>query len=277
MNIDLKYRTWYLGVPPRPIKLEIPGWAGEKNWDVGQPWHCKPFKDGSTYGLELIYPFTTECTVTTQNGELIWTGDFTKESEVIGQEWERPFSSFAPNHFGFTSSLDIQTEEGYGIMILPHPRYYTDRTGTVPLIVAGIIESDFWSRVFFVVFKSPLEGQTYVFRKGEGYAQIIVVPKKVKYNIVPMTKEEARIRAEMEKTLGDYRKRIASKTWKTVNDEEFDNKYKILSGIASTKGVEGVVDHLSKVKEMKKRDLPKKLFRRSDVALEQDKEENDEC
>ena len=26
---SLKYRTWYKGVPPKPIKLEIPGWAGD--------------------------------------------------------------------------------------------------------------------------------------------------------------------------------------------------------------------------------------------------------
>lgn len=67
-KIGIKYRTWFKGVAPRPIRLEIPGWAGEKNWESGQPWHCKPFVDGATYGLELIYPYDTEVAVVSKNG-----------------------------------------------------------------------------------------------------------------------------------------------------------------------------------------------------------------
>lgn len=258
-EINLRYRTWFKGLPPRPIKLEIPGWAGEKNWDVGQPWHCKPFRDGSTYGLELVYPFDTEVTVSTKNGELVFTGDFTEEKKIApGQDWERPFSSFAPYHFGFTSSLDIQTDEGYGTMILPHPRYYTDRTGTVPLVVGGMIESDFWPRVFFIVFKSPLEGQTYIFRKGEPYANLMFVPKNVKYNIDHMTQEEEKSRQDMEKILADFPQAIATNTWKTKDGETFDNKYKVLSSIAKQKGEEGVCQHL---KEMRSNEIAKKEHR----------------
>ena len=80
----LKYRTWYQGEAPRPIKLEIPGWAGEfnshKDGDKPQPWHCIPFVEGSTYGLELCYPFDTECCVEMRNGEIYFDGDFTQEN-----------------------------------------------------------------------------------------------------------------------------------------------------------------------------------------------------
>lgn len=266
MELNIKWRNWFKGLPPRPIKLEIPGWAGENNWDHGQPWHCKPFKDGSTYGLELIYPFDTEVTVTTRDGNLVWTGDFTEEKGQ--QPWDRPFSSFAPHHFGFTSSLDIQTEIGYGTMILPHPRIYTDRTGTAPLAVGGMIESDFWPRVFFIVFKSPLEGQTYVFRKGEGYAQILVVPKKVKYKIDRMTAEEEKTRAAMEQTLDRHRTDVATRTWKTVSKDEFDNKYKILSGVAATGGPQAVQNHLANIasghqdETVRKQETARKMFPR---------------
>lgn len=248
-SIQLKFRTWFKGVPPQPIKIQVPGWAGERNYTTGQPWHCKPFVDGSTYGLELIYPFDTECIVTTKNDELIFDGDFTAERDLIGQQWERPFSSFAPHHFGFTSSLDLLTPDGYGTMILPHPRYYTDRTNTVPLAVGGFIESDFWPRVFFVVFKSPHEGQSYIFRKGEPYAQILILPKSPTYSIEPMTEEEINQRARMEGVLSDHAALVATKTWKTEKNESFDNKYKVLSSIAKKKGVDGVNFHLENINE----------------------------
>ncbi len=248
-EINLKYRTWFKGIPPKPTKLEIPGWAGEKNRDAGQPWHCLPFTQGATYGVELVYPFDTECTVSTKNGELVFDGDFSAESSAIGQKWERPFSSFAPGHFGFTSSIDIMTEPGYGIMLLPHTRFYTDRTGTVPLAVSGIIESDFWPRVFFVVFKSPLEGQSCIFRKGEGYAKVIVVPKAAKYNVEKMTPEEIKKRMEMEQILNDHPTEIATHTWKTLKGEQFDNKYKNLSKVAKSGGPEAVYSHLKDVDE----------------------------
>jgi len=265
-QINLKYRTWFKGEAPRHTKLEIPGWAGERTRDSGQPHHCKPFIDGSVYGVELIYPFDTECKVTTKNNELVFEGDFTKEKG--DQKWERPFSSFAPGHFGFTSSVDLMTEEGYGIMLLPHPRYYTDRTGTVPLVVSGIIESDFWPKVFFVVFKSPLEGQTYIFRKGEGYAKVIVVPKTVQYNVIPMTQEEIKIRSEMDKILSDHNEQISTNTWKTLKGEQFDNKYKNLSKIAKKSGAEAVYDHLKEIdnnvekEQEEKKDRARMKFKR---------------
>lgn len=254
-EINIKYRTWFRGVKPRPIRLDVPGWAGQKNYDVGQSWHCKPFIDGSTYGLELVYPFDTECTVTTKDGQLVFTGDFTEERKLIGQDWERPFSSFAPFHFGFTSSLDLSTPEGYGTMILPHPRFYTDHTGTVPVPVGGFIESDFWPRVFFIVFKSPLEGQTYIFRKGEGYAQILILPKSPKYNITQMSKEEAAKRQEMEQILSDHAAAVATRTWQTINHETFDNKYKVLSNIAKKGGAEAVYNHLMNVDRKEEENL----------------------
>lgn len=267
-EINIKYRTWVKGFPPRPIQLG--DWAGDKNYVHAQPWHCKPFIDGSTYGCELLYPFETEVTVTNCENELIWTGDFTKEKENIKQpaEWERPFASFSPHHFGMTSCLDIKTEEGYGTLILPHPRYYTDRTGTTPLPVAGILESSWWSRIFFVVFKSPLEGQTYVFRHGEPYAQVIFVPMEINYNIKKMTTKEQIKRAKQEAVLRNNYKSIATKVWKDVNGEEFDNKYKQLSNLAKKKGIEEIEKLLEEVEKnsndikLAKQEVARKKFPR---------------
>src|SRR5581483_5793386 len=115
------------GLPPRQIRLQIPGWAGDSH-DHGdgakpQPWHCPPWVDGSTYGLELIYPFDTECHVVNDNGEIKFIGDFSPE-QPTGIKFP-PFMTFAPGHYGYTSALDIQVPDDHVLRIEPHPRFYT--------------------------------------------------------------------------------------------------------------------------------------------------------
>lgn len=242
-EINIKYRTWYKGQPPRLIKLEIPGWAGEDNWKFGQPWHCKPFADGATYGLELIYPYDTEVRVTTNNeGEVFFETDSKSEWNNSGIEF--PFKSFAPHHFGFTSSLDIQTEPGMGVMILPHPSFFTDRNNTVPIPSIGLIESDWWPKIFFIAFKTPSLGQTHIFKKGKGVAQVLIVPKDVRYNIKKMSREEELMRVDQEKALQKYGAKISNKSWQDGSGNSFDNKYKVLSLMESREN-KSVVKYLN--------------------------------
>lgn len=241
MKLNVKYRTWYRGVPPRRIRLELPGWAGEKDAADAQPFFCKPWLDGTTYGLELVYPFETECRVRAENGECQFFGDFSAEKLKYPTKfdgWEVPFSSFAPGTFGMTSSLDIKTDPGYGVMILPHPRYYVDRSGTVPLPVMGFIESDMWPKIFFVAFTAPLDGQEHVFRQGEPYATVLILPKNPRYDIQKMTPEEEVERATLDAALAKNGRAIATKRFIDSKGQPFDNKYKVLSSIAREKGVE---------------------------------------
>lgn len=167
-------------LPPRPIKLQIPGWAGHDldhgGGAVPQPWHCPPFVDGSTYGLELVYPFEADCHVSIRNGELHISREF--EEELHPSMQEPPFKQFAPGHYGFTSSLDLLVPDDMVVRVESHPRFFTDTTGTCPCAVPGHIHTAFWPRIFFVVFKAPWPGQTHVFRKGEPYAQILVLPAR---------------------------------------------------------------------------------------------------
>ena len=65
--------------------------------------------------------------------------------------------------------------KGMAIRTEPHPRFYTDRTDTVPIAVPALIRN-WWPMMFFTVFKAPAEGRTHVFRRNEPFAQIIVIP-----------------------------------------------------------------------------------------------------
>lgn len=209
-TLKIKWRNWFKGIPPRPIKLEIPGWAGEKSnhgdGDKPQPWFCPPFVEGATYGLELLYPFDTECHVKIVNGKLFFECDFSEENKDCPYVELPPFSNFAPGHFGMTSSLDIEVPPGYVLRTEPHPRYYTDITNTVPCCIPGHLQTEWWPKIFFVVFKNPMPGQTLIFRKGEPYGQVLVVPRQINYEIKEMTSFETAERLSINEKMNNCSK-----------------------------------------------------------------------
>jgi len=277
-EIQVKYRTWHLGTPPRPIRLQIPGWAGmdrdHGNGAVPQPWHCPPFVDASTYGHELVYPFKSECSVKRINGELIFEGDFSDEEWNLNEEGRNmsgeepkkktpPMMSFAPGHYGMSSALDIEPPEGYVLRTEPHPRFFTDDTGTVPCLISGHIQR-WWSRIFFVVFKAPREGEVHIFRPGEPYGQALFLPQKNNVQFVPFSEEESRERESRERKIGEHGQRIANNIWRDNKGQTFDDKYKVLSGAYSRGGYESVDESIAKkfAKEPAaiKTKIPKRLF-----------------
>lgn len=249
-NIFLKYRTWFKGIPPRPIKLEIPGWSGEnqkrKTGNIPQPWHCLPFIEGSTYGLELIYPFDTECKVINNNGKVEFIADFAQENGW--NKPEPPFSNFSPFHYGFTSSLDLNFSQDLVLRIEPHPRFFTDVTNTVPLAVPGHIQQ-WWSRIFFVVFKSPSIGQCHIFKKNEPYAQILLVPKDIQYDISLMNIQEAAWRDARDAAIIAMGSKLEG--WRDHLNHKFDDKYKQLNNIYKKEGEDGVDAFLNTMKYCK--------------------------
>lgn len=244
--MKIKYRTWWKAIPPKTIKLEIPGWAGNDrehtNGAVAQPWHCLPFIEGSTYGLELIYPFDTETHVTNVNGEIKFEGDF-KDECVWSKEPTPPFSFFANGHYGFTSSLDMSWPEDHVLRLEPHPRFFTDTTGNCPIAVPGHLQS-WWCKIFFVVFKSPKPGETHIFRKDEPYAQVLIIPKKPTYEIEKMSEEEIVERCAIEKKIGELKHLIAKNTWTDDKGHQFDDKYKQLASVYNKYGFAGIKEML---------------------------------
>lgn len=239
--VEISYRCWFKGIPPKTIKLQIPGWAGTPGYSDGcepQPWHCKPFVDASTYGLELIYPFSNPCIVKNENDKITFDSVFTDEEKSTGMM--PPFMSFAPYHYGFTSSLDIKTKPGIITRIEPHPSFYTDRTGTIPTPVAGHIETEWWSRIFFIAFKSPLPGQHHVFSPGQPYAQLLFLPKEINYKIKPMPPEEIAKRSVRDDKINKNSDKLCNHSYTDNKNNVFNNKYKVISKLNQKEGEEGV-------------------------------------
>lgn len=249
-TLELKCRTWYKGVIPRRTKLEVPGWAGDSHGhsdgDKPQPWHCVPFVEGATYGLEMIYPFDSECRVSVRDGQCVFDGDFSNEPAPPGVHFP-PFQQFAPGHYGFTSSLDIKAPPGHVVRLEPHPRYYIDETNTVPLCITGHIQTEWWPKIFFVVFKSPRPGDVHVFRKDEPYGQILIVPKRIQYKFTAQTDEEAGIRNTRCQRISAYARKVAKNSWTDHKGNVFDDKYKILAGLFAKGGEKAVDEHLENI------------------------------
>src|SRR5262249_2388490 len=140
------------------------------------------------YGIEIFYPHDNELHVSTRDGKLVLDGDFGPAPET-GMEWP-PFRTFGEKYYSYQLLLDLKVAEGMAIRTDPHPRFYTDFTDTTPTGVPAL-RGGWWRLVNFLIFKSPPEGRTHVFRPGEPMAQIIVVPAEPDFEIVAMSEEEA--------------------------------------------------------------------------------------
>ncbi|HEV8607374.1 MAG TPA: hypothetical protein VGQ99_18700, partial [Tepidisphaeraceae bacterium] len=281
-KLEVKYATYSKAMPPQPIRIKTPGWAGipdkMEDGSAGQPWHCLPFVEASTYGLELVYQFETECQVVNDNGLIRFDWDFAKEpgGEVTGGEFAAFFPKEASKYYLFTTRIDVQAPHGHVIRTEPHPRFFTDDTGTVPLAIIGHLQTEWWARKLFVVFKAPPPGRRHIFRKGEPFAQIIFVPKRVSYEMVKMNPQEEAHRRKLDSEIETARLQIADNIWHNSSGYQLSNHYKILAGAFSRNGQAAVEDVIQKAVERHAAALPKdktvgEYLEMASARLKQDK------
>jgi Flp pilus assembly protein TadD len=241
-NLQIKYSTSGKALPPRPIRLQLPGWAGSPDlkMDDGsepQPWHCPPFVDGATDGLELVNHYDTECHVYHENGDLKIDWDYAREpGGVLGADEFGVFAPLPAKFYFFASLVDLQAPPGYVLCIQPHPRFYTDDTGTVPAAVVGHVQTEWWPKKLFVVFKAPKPGERHVFRKGEPYVQLTCVPQRRAYQAVPMPADENAFRRDQELRIVRAKSFIARDVWQNPGGSEFNDHYRTLARVFARDG-----------------------------------------
>jgi len=228
----VKYRLTNPDLNPRRTRLEIPGWAGqpERRVDGSQEyaWHCAPFSEAATAGIELLYPHANELHVTTQNGTLLLQGDF-GEPPSPGLQWP-PFRPFGQLYYTYQSLIDLKVAEGYAIKTEPHPRFYTDTTGTVPIAVPALIRH-WWPMINFLVFKAPGEGQCQIFRPGEPFVQMTVVQADARFDLVEMPEDEAAERELQSRRIYASRATLsADSQWVSATNTVFDGTYRRIMG-----------------------------------------------
>ena len=90
--------------------------------------------------------------------------------------------------------------------------------------------------VFFLVFKSPPEGRTHIFRPAEPFAQILIVPEEATFDLVPMSDEEAAERELQSRRIYQSRGTLSVDTqWTSATNTVFDGTYRHILGAASEK------------------------------------------
>ena len=232
----VKYRLLNSKLNPRRTRLEVPGWAGQSDPRADgsheQPWHCIPFSEYARGGIEVCYPHDHEFHVSMVNGELIF-------DELIADDGDPetdppPFRRFGAEYFTYQILLDLKVDEGLALKTEPHPRFFTDTTNTVPVAVPALIRH-WWPMIFFVVFKSPTEGQTLIFRPDEPFMQISIVQADDKIDIVEMPEDEAAERELQSRRIYASRSTLTAETqWVSSTNTVFDGTYRRIAGAAKS-------------------------------------------
>jgi hypothetical protein len=234
----VKHRTIGPGLAPRRTEMPVPGWAGEPqpraDGSHEQAWHCLPFSESAKYGIELVYPYAQELRVTQVDGQVRLDADWGPAPED-GLNWP-PFRSFGESFYSWQSVIDLKVPPGWAIRTEPHPRYYADATNSTPLAVPALIRTNWWPMIFFMIFKAPPPGVTHVFRQGEPFVQMIVIPAEPELELEPMGEAEAAERELQSRRIRDSRDSLGQGTrWLSTTNTVFDGTYRHLFRAAKAK------------------------------------------
>ena len=87
--------------------------------------------------------------------------------------------------------------------------------------------------MFFMVFKSPVEGRTHIFRPNEPFAQFTVIPEESDFDLVEMNVEEAAERELQARRIHESRATLSAGTqWTSASNTVFDATYRRIHGAA---------------------------------------------
>ena len=209
----------------------MPGWAGKPapRTDGSQEyaWHCAPFTEGAQYGIEIFYPYDNELHVSKKDGKLIFDGDFGPPPDDSDLQWP-PFRSFGKEYYTYQLLLDLKVDKEWAVRTEPHPRFYTDTTDTVPIAVPALLRTEWWPMISFIVFKSPTEGRTHIFRPGEPMLQILILPVTADFTLVRHERRRSRRARNARPANSCQPATLAATTWMSDTDTVFDGTYRHL-------------------------------------------------
>ena len=94
--------------------------------------------------------------------------------------------------------------------------------------------------MFFCIFKAPPKGVTHVFRKGEPYMSLIVLPAEPELDLQPMSEDEAAERELRARRIAASRDALSEGTrWTSSTNTVFDGTYRHMARAAKARDREG--------------------------------------
>jgi len=182
------------------------------------PFHCKPWVDGQSIGWTLFYGYVTSITI-------LGMGDGKIEVENLFQltretNQERVVDQFAHGHFGIGTGYRLRTPPGMVSLILPPT---TPPPGLVT--VTGVIETDWYPRQLFLVFRAPEKGTRISLDYKMELARVIVIPRQEGQKAEPLSPEEL---AALREEARQYREeeKITRSRWRAASGDSFTHIYK---------------------------------------------------
>jgi len=244
-TLSIKYRLQGKALPPRPLRASAqvdapPAADANPAARTAGTWQCPVFVEGSSHGVELLYPYDTACEVVNEDGELrfIWHAGGAPGDGIDPEAFER--SKTSPDQtYLFNTMLDLQAPQGYVLRIEPHPRCLANRDDTCPTALYGHVETEWWPKHLRVGFQVPPRGRRHVFRKGEPYARVVFIPKD-DFELVPMTPEEETVRHRLAVQIGLTKSLIGKDLWVSASGGAVNDHYEVLSRAYERDGVNAV-------------------------------------
>src|SRR3954469_18010419 len=147
-TLSIKYRLQGKALPPRPLRASAQVDAHRAADANAAPrtagtWQCPVFVEGSSHGVELLYPYDTACDVVNDGGQIrfVWASDGVAadggDAESFALSKANPERTYL-----FNTMLDLQAPDGYVLGIEPRPRCLADAGGTHPTALYGHVETE---------------------------------------------------------------------------------------------------------------------------------------
>lgn len=182
------------------------------------PYHCKPWVDGQALGWTLFYGYLSPI-------EIVGVGAGNIEVvglEQLAAETQQPkiVHQFAPGHFGIGCGLTLRTPPALNSLIIPAANPPANLRA-----VTGLIESDWYPRQLFLVFESPMAGQTIKLDYEMALARVVLVPRHDGWDATELAASElVELERERQQYLADEADSPSS--WTAANGETFTKVYK---------------------------------------------------
>ena len=185
------------------------------------PHHCKPWVDGQSIGWTLSYGFFTDITIRGLPDGKIEVDNLDR----LAKEAQQPkvVDQFARGHFGISSGYTFSTPNGILSLLLP-----SDHAPENLSLITGVIETDWYPRQIFLVFKSPKEGEEIHLEYQQPIAKVVLVPRHEGISAESLSPTELE---SLEESRNRYLKEEATTPthWVDADGQPFTNLYKIWS------------------------------------------------